>query len=154
MKRWMWILCGLLVFSLMEETGSRVEELQPVQLLQVTKKNGSIWLETDTNDFGRGDTLKNAMEDLQITAEKQIFLETADMLVLGENTESLLPELRRYLRPAVQVCRTQDDIDLTQAAVYLQNHRSYITLSRLSAEVTLPELKAAGGRLRLAGNNG
>ena len=154
MKRWMWLLCGLLAFWMIEETGSQVEQLQPVQLLQVTKKNGSIFLRTDTKDYGRGETLQSALADLQETSEKQIFLETADMLVLGENTENLLPELKMYLRPAVQVCSIRDEIDLSQAAVYLKNHGSQVRLGRWEEDRKLPELKAAEGRLRLEGSNG
>ena len=154
MKRWMWLLCGLLAFWMIEETGSQVEQLQPVQLLQVTKKNGSIFLRTDTKDFGMGETLQSALADLQETSEKQIFLETADMLVLGENTENLLPELKMYLRPAVQVCSIRDEIDLSQAAVYLKNHGSQVRLGRWEEDRKLPELKASEGRLRLEGSNG
>ena len=137
----------------MEETGSQVEMLQPVQLLQVTKLNGSIRLRTDTKDFGAGKTLQDAMEDLQATSEKRIFLETADMLILGENTEYLIPKLRRYLRPAVQVCRINEEMDPAQAAGYLQNHRSPATLARYEEFKELPQLRAAGGRLWLAEDN-
>ena len=154
MKRWMWLMCALLLFCLMEQTGAQVEMLQPVQLLQVSKINGSIWLRTDTKDFGTGKTLQDALEDLQATSEKQIFLETADMLILGENTEYLLPELRAYLRPAVQVCRTVGEMDPAQAAAFLENHSSRLTLGEYAEKSQLPELKAAGGRLRLAENHG
>ena len=153
MKRWMWILCGLLAFCLIEETGAQVEKLQPMQLLQATKENGCICLRTDTKEFGKGNTMLTAMRDLQDTAEKKIFLETADMLLLGENTEMLLPELRKLLRPAVQVCRVRGGIDLSQAALYLQNHSSNVTIGRMTAFKELPELKEEGGRLRLAETN-
>ena len=153
MKRWTWILCGLLAFGFMEKTGAQVEVLQPVQLLQVQKEKGIIWLKTDTEDFGSGESLQAAMKNLQETSEKRIFLETADMLILGENTQELLPELRTLLRPAVQVCGSKDELDLAQAAAYLKNHRSSITLAGITEEERkLPELKAEGGRLRLAGN--
>ena len=155
MKRWAWILCGLLIFSFMENTGAQVESLQPVQLVQIHKDENGITLETDTKDFGRGDTLSGALENLQATSEKRIFLETADMLILGRNGELLIMELKTILRPAVQVCRSEDKLDLFQAAAFLQNHRSSVILAEIpDGNTELPELQLAGGRLRLAGNNG
>lgn len=155
MKRWAWILCGLLIFGFAENTGAQMESLQPVQLLQVLKDDNGITIKTDTMDYGRGETLWAALKDLQDTSEKRIFLETADMLVLGEHTESLLPELKRILRPAVQVCRSKEEMDLPQAAAFLKTHGSNRILGEITKQnAVIPELQLAGGRLRLAGNKG
>ena len=155
MKRWTWLLWGLLIFGFIENTGARMESLQPVQLLQVIKDESGVTLKTDTKELGRGRTFCRALENLQETSEKRIFLETADMLILGEHAEELLPELKKILRPAVQVCKSDAELDLSQAAAFLENHRSEKILAEITEDTEeLPDLQNTGGRLKLAGNNG
>ena len=154
MKRWMWILGALLAFQLMEKTASDIEQLQPVQLLEVSRSRGEILLRTDTGDQGRGRNLEAAMKNMADTSEKRIFLETADQLLLRKNTEYMVPELYRLLRPAVRVCRVGQKVDLKQAAEFLSTHEPRNTLGKLYAgEGQLPELKVERGRLKLAGNH-
>ena len=154
MKRWMWILGALLAFQLMEKTGSDIEQLQPVQLLEVSRSRGEILLRTDTGDQGRGRNLEAAMKNMADTSEKRIFLETADQLLLRKNTEYMVTELYRFLRPAVRVCRVGQKVDLKQAAKFLSTHEPRNTLGKLYAgEGQLPELKVERGRLKLAGNH-
>ena len=104
MKRWMWILCGLLAFQMLEKTGSEMETLQPVQLLEVSRQGRWILLRTDTGDRGMGENLLSALQDMQESSRGRIFLETAEQVILKKGTESLVPELQQLLRPAAAVC--------------------------------------------------
>lgn len=154
MKRWMWILCGILVFQFLGETGEEVENLKPVQLLYAEKNGMEILLETDTGDQGRGQSLEEALENMQETASGRIFLETADQLLLSEDSEELLPELQRVLRPAARVCIAEEKPDLKEAAEFLTFHKPETTMGRLkSGIILLPGLILEEGRMRLEGTH-
>ena len=150
MKRWMWILCGILVFQLLGETGTQVENLKPVQLLYGSREADKIILKTDTGDMGSGESLQEALANMQKTASGRIFLETADLLLLSESSADLLPELRTVLRPAVRVCIANQEPDLKAAAEYLSYHEPETILGQLrSRKYPLPELILKEGGMEL-----
>lgn len=154
MKRWMWLLSAVLVVGLLGQSGEKLEELKPVQLLYVRKDGNRISVRTDTGDFGEGDTLPLALADLQSGTAGRIFLETADLLVLSREAESLLPQMGAYLRPAAMVCRAEYQIEPAEAADYLRIHRPGITLGMLRRKsCSLPVLKLEKGRMKLCGND-
>ena len=155
MKRWMWIICGILAFQMLGKTGEDLETLKPVQLLQVEKEQEQIILKTDTGDRVRGNTLRLALEDMQETADGRIFLETADYLLLTEGTEELVPELRKQLRPAVRLCMAEKNGNLKKLAQFLSAHEPGVSLGQYGyGKEKLPVLIMRKGRLKLAGNYG
>ena len=150
MKRWMWILSGLLAVQLLGETGVALENLKPVQLLLVEKQENRILLKTDLGDLGRGETVEEALRDMEMRAEGKIFLETAEQLVLTEDTVMLWQELMSSLRPATRVCLGKGEIDPAEAAAYLSYHKGEVTLGRLRADHRkLPVLYAVKGGMKL-----
>ena len=149
MKRWAWILCGILLMGTGGKTGEDLETLKPVCLLEVSWKKGSVMLRTDTGDYGTGASLQSALKDMEETSSGRIFLETADFLLLEGNAEALLPEIWEKLRPAVRVCRTEEKLDLRQAAEYLSVHLPETTLGGMEREGDIPpELIKEGERLK------
>ena len=152
MKRWIWILCGVLLFGLMGENGTEIENLKPVQLLEISRENGRILLQTDTGDRGRGRNLQEALEDLQASSDGRIFLETADLLLVRKNTEDLLNHLDSILRPAVRICITESQVDLQKAAKFLSCHRPERTLGEYrTGRKSLNRLLLKEGKMYLEG---
>lgn len=123
-----------------------VAKLQPVEVVRVTLEGREVVIETDTEAAGRGKSLKAAFEDMKQTTAGEVFLDTADYLILSRDTVSLLPELMEYLRPACQVCIGKGEMDLGQAAAFLTAHEPELTLTDWQGGLgPLPVLVEDGG---------
>ena len=150
MRRWMWILCGILAFQFLERTGTEPEQLKPVQLLLAEKTGERVILKTDTVDYGEGYTVKEALQNMEDSADGRIFLETAELLILKGTYEELLADLQKVLRPAVGICTTEERLDPAKAAEYLSVLRpehSFLELRVGNHE--LPQLQWEKGRGKL-----
>ncbi len=131
MKRWVWVLGAVLVLLFLGETGIRLEELKPVQLVYVREENGQVILETDTGDTGEGGDFNCALENMKDRASGRIFLETAELLVLTENGVCCLPQIYEKLRPAAEVCLAEGELEPEAAAEFLTVHKPDVTLQQL-----------------------
>ena len=155
MRRWIvytLVLAMALFLSPAEKTD--VGDLLPVELLHIYYSNeGTVCVETDTGDFGTGETLDRALSDLKATASGNIFLDTADYLVIAREAIPLLPRLWEILRPATQVCLgTGAD---PETARFLSAHKPGVTLNAIRAGMeALPVLTQAEGRYRLEYKSG
>ena len=142
MKKWGILLAGLLWLGTGQTAGTDVAKLRPVEVVLVRRWEGQVIIQTDTNDCGVGPDLSAAVEDLHRTTPAEIFLETADYLLIGDDAEPLLGELMAYLRPACQVCTVASPAELEGVAQFLQQHPPLVTLIRYrSGERSLPVLK-------------
>lgn len=151
MKRWILLaIAAAVVVSGPSAGGRDVARLLPVELLYIYRSGDQILVETDTGDLGTGGDLTAALEDLKASASAEIFLETADYLVVTEQTKDLIPQLWNILRPATEVClgiRAN-----AKAAEFLTAHRPGVTLNDMRAGVTeLPVLIQTEGRYHLVG---
>ena len=151
MRRWLLMLCGLLLAAwLSPVNGTDVGELQPVELLQVYRKGDKVVMSTDTGDVGTGFTLKAAWKNLKETTPGTIFLETADYLLLTVETEELLSELSRLLRPGAEVCLVEGAVDERKAAEWLAAHPPGVPLRSVRyGEETAPLLCLKEGRFTI-----
>lgn len=148
MKRWIFFAAALAAVVLMPARTKDVGELLPLELLSIYKDNNQIHVETDTGEAGVGDTLTQALEDLKATAPGEVFLETADYLIVTKDTVDLLPQLTEVLRPATEVC-LGINAD-TQAAAFLSAHKPGVTLKDCrSSGQALPRLIKTEERYRL-----
>ncbi len=150
MRRWIvYALVVALVLLLSPVEKTDVGELKPVELLYICyEESGRLSVETDTGDLGTGGTLEEALLDLKQSASGNIFLDTADYLILGENAVSQLPRLWELLRPATQVCLGTGVREDT--AKYLAAHQPGVTLNDIrSGWRAMPELKWAEERYRI-----
>lgn len=148
MKKWMLALAALIWFTPVK--GTDVGKLLPVELVSLRREGETLRMETDTGDFGMGDTLEEAMEDLKRTAQGQIFLETADYLLLSPDSQSVWPELLGYFRPGTLAYQTVNAVDPEEAAQYLRTRRAGIPLNRMEEAGPLPVIKEEEGRVELA----
>ncbi len=150
MKRWIALLAGFAAAMLIAPSqDTDIASLQPVELLYIYKEGGRVTVETDTGDLGAGGDLQGAMEDLKNTTPGEVFLDTAQYLLITESAEAYLPELKQILRPAAQVLRTEAEPDLETAVKYLSVHRSGLALKDWRAGMTIPKLTIKEGRYYL-----
>ena len=150
-----WVHYGLLfaliaLFGGKSEQGSDVGKLQPVQVVRVSSDAGAVQIETDTGDFGSGISLKEALEDLEKTSSAEVFLDTADYLIVTKECKGLLSALTRELRPSCAVCVEDGKTDMEQVAAFLEYHKPKVTLMHCKAgQQKFPILRTNGGRMEL-----
>ena len=127
--------------------GTDIGSLQPVEVVQLYKRNELLFIETDTGDLGWGMTAGDAVKKLKETTPGQIYLDTADYLLIDAGLEEYLPDLRSYLKKRTAMAYGQEEIDLQEAAAYLSVHRPARTIGkwRKPGEV----LTVEGGKLIL-----
>ena len=118
-----------------------VGDLEPVQAVWVHREQGNILLETDTEGRGRGATLQEALSDLENNCLKIIYLDTAQFLLVSEQTQSQIPELKELLKGSVKVCLWDGNGSVADAAQYLSAHEIGIKIRLWKPEVKLPNLQ-------------
>lgn len=140
------IMLGWLPFPI-----SDVGELQPLEVLYVyCQDDGTLCLDSDTGDRGAGDTLEEAFRDLRAGAKGEVFLDTADYVLLDPGMEEQAAGLWRELRPGCQVCQVSGQPDLEQTAKFLSAHEPELTLLQLLlGQNSLPILQVEKGEMRL-----
>lgn len=153
MKYWAWYIGAVVLVAIlgwMPFQGTDVARLQPVELISVSREENQVLVETDTGDSGRGQTLELALEDLYNSTPGEIFLETAEYLLITPEAQSLLLELTQTLRPSCKVCLREGEADLAEAAAYLSVHEPRLTLQDYrTGEKDIPKLKMEGERGQL-----
>lgn len=153
MKKWLWyafVITAVALLSGRSASRDDVGKLQPVQVVRVSSFEGWVRIETDTGDMGEGDTLKKAFDNMKQTASAEIFLDTADYLIVDETCRELLPTLADYLRPSCAVCMEKGRPDMELVGQFLEFHKPELTLMHYKAEEKeIPILKTEEGRMKL-----
>lgn len=154
MRRWLIYLIIFVAAAAMDFSmfrGTDVAKLLPVEVVRISKENGQIVLKTDTENVGRGTGLEEALSDLKATAEGDVFLETADYLIIAPGCTDLLEELKVCLRPSCGICLEAEETDLENAAKFLNAHEPKVTLQDWYSGITeLPTLMVRGEQMKLA----
>lgn len=142
MKRSVWFVAALTAIALLAKLphpATDVGKLEPVQVVWIGNAEAGVAVRTDTGAVGVGGDLASAAQALRDGASGVVFLETAELLIIEE--ESLIvPELYEILRPSCRVC-IGSGLDLTAAAAYLTVHPPNTTLAKIRAgDYALEEL--------------
>ena len=139
MKLWkIALLAAVILLPKLGTPAVDVGRLEPVQAVLLTGTEHSVELRTDTDAVGEGKTLAEAVAALRSGASREVFLDTADFLLLSGEIPSNEALLEAF-RPACAVCRTDSDTDPEAAAAYLRQHPPTRTLGELRAG--LPEVE-------------
>ena len=118
-----------------------IGKLHPVELIQLYRDGDTIVICTDTGAAGKGSTVAHAVANLKATTTGIVFLDTAEYLLVEESAEEDYPQITQYLKPSVKVCRSTGEIDLHQAAVFLDIHRPALGLRDVKGIRNAPILK-------------
>jgi hypothetical protein len=154
MRKWPIYLLSLAVVLLlgwMPFEGTDVAQLQPVRVIRISLELGRVTVETDTGDLGVGKNGQEAILNLKETTVGQVFLDTADFILVDEKSLQLLPELADVLRPGCGACLADGKMDLKDAGEFLEIHSPKFTLQDIRAgQSKLEKLTVSKGRLELA----
>ena len=150
MKRWMLLLALGTLLLWQPFYASDVAQLKPVEVIRVTSAPNGVLVETDTGEIGLGENLDEAFRDLKDTASGDIFLETADRLLVSPLAVQMLPELTDYLRPGCNICVEMGEVELDKVGAFLNIHEPGVTLQdHRAGQMVLPVLYMIDGRMYL-----
>lgn len=135
MKKWllpMAALAAVAIFSRLPHPARDIADLKPVRAVYIHMEGRTLHIETDTGDSGAGGDLSEAHEALRAEADGEIFLDTAEFLILDPKVP-VTEVFYSLLRPDCRVTFTDMPPDLEKAAAYLSQHLPKLTLARLRA---------------------
>lgn len=121
-------LAALLVLPRLPHPARDVSRLLPVQTVYLYIEEGLLRIETDTGDSGSGADLTEAAESLRSNASGEIFLDTAEFLILHPDVP-VTEEFYAHLRPGCRIVYTTERPDLAEATQYLAVHKPAKTLA-------------------------
>ena len=135
MKKWLIpaiVLAAVAVFSRLPHPARDIADLKPVRAVYIHMEGRNFHVQTDTGDSGTGPDLAEASSDLRSKADGEIFLDTAEFLILDPKVP-ITEVFYSLLRPDCRVTFTDAPPDLEKAAAYLSQHPPKLTLARLRA---------------------
>lgn len=135
MKKWLLpiaALAAVAIFSRLPHPARDIADLKPVRAVYIHMEGRTLHIETDTGDSGAGSDLTEACADLRTKADGEIFLDTAEFLILDPKVP-INEAFYSLLRPDCRVIFADAAHDLEKAAVYLAQHKPKLTLARLRA---------------------
>ena len=94
------------------------------QVLVVDASKGEVTVEADCGVSGSGASLSEALEDMRAHAPGELFLDTAEHIVLRERAWYLLPQAAscRALRPAARLVRAGGELPgIEELRAFLQD---------------------------------
>ena len=133
MKKWLVFAAAVTAVAILSRRphpARDVARLEPVQAVYIYQKNGTLCIETDTGAAGSGNTLAEAAADLKASASGEIFLDTAQFLLIDPEV-TITTDFHTLLRPTCGVTFTTAPPDLQAAADYLTIHQPFVTLLEL-----------------------
>lgn len=133
MKKWLYVIGALAAIGLLSRLphpSRDISKLEPVQAVYLYREAEELHIETDTGDHGSGKNLTEATENMKANSDGEIFLETAEFLILSPDIP-ITEEFYEHLRPDCKVCITWQTPDLPAAAQYLSLHTPKTTLAHL-----------------------
>ena len=134
MKKWLYpaVFLAAAILSRLPHPAVDIARLDPVRAIYLYMDGAELTIETDSGDSGTGSDLKAAYADLRANAHREIFLDTAEFLILDPKVP-ITEVFDSLLRPDCRVTFTDAPPDLEKAAAYLSQHLPKLTLARLSA---------------------
>lgn len=118
-----------------------VGKLEPVQAVWVYLEDGKLVLETDTEDKGSGQSVDEALADLEEHCKGIIYLDTAEFLLVEEAVTTQIPALGKHLKGSVMVSQWDGQGKVEDAAKYMDAHEKGCKLKDWNGNVKLPVLK-------------
>lgn len=140
MKRWLLLsaaLAAVAFLSRLPHPARDISGLEPVEVVWLHMEERELVIETDTGAKGTGKTLSEASENMKTAASAEIFLDTAEYLIIDPGIP-ISSDFYALFRPDCKVCFTTASPDLEKAADYLSAHTPTTRLSELRANITKP----------------
>ena len=152
MKRWLLYLMLLAITALSPIPRMDIAKLIPVEVVWISQQAGQVCLQTDTGEQGWGQDVRTALENLRASALGDVFLETAEYVIVEQGDEALLEQCEGLLRPACKICASNQMPDMETIAGFLATHEPEITMRQWQVEhLQLCILNIEEGRVTWSG---
>ena len=138
MKKWLVFAAAVTAVAILSRRphpARDVARLEPVQAVFIYQEDGTLFIETDTGAAGSGNTLTEAAADMKASASGEIFLDTAEFLLL-DPAVPVTEEFHTLLRPTCGVTFTHATPDLQAVSEFLSVHTPKHTLLELRIGIT------------------
>lgn len=128
-----------------------IGSLKPIEAIRISKNDARFTIETDTGDFGAGETLLEAVSHLSKTSAGYVYLDTAAFVIAEENVLEDLVQLRNVLRKGSYLLVENGWANISDVASFLKAHQTDMTFrDYLAGERDYPILSCANGRYEIA----
>jgi len=135
MKKWLYpaaILAAIGILSRLPHPAKDITALKPVRAVHLYLEAGKLAIETDTGDSGSGATLTDAYGDMKSKADGEIFLDTAEFLILSPDVP-ITADFYEIFRPTCKLVIFNTQPDLETISDYLAIHTPKTTLAHMRA---------------------
>ncbi len=140
MKMVLYCVLVILVF-LAPVTKQDIGDLEPIQAIWLYTEDEKVVLKTDTEDYGIGATVDEAISAMKKHSEGVIYLDTAQFLLVSKRAMPYMMQLAKKLKSSVKTCQWEGD-DVKLGARYLQAHDMGYRLKELSRGKQLQTIPA------------
>ena len=139
MKKWLYpaAFIAAAILSCLPHPAVDIARLDPVRAIYLYMDGAELTIETDSGDSGTGADLEGAYAALRANAHREIFLDTAEFLILDPNVPISEP-FYELLRPTTQVVFSNGKPDLETISDYLTIHPPETPLAHLRVTKTQP----------------
>ena len=142
MKTFRWILYAVILGALFLAPLQRIDiaNLKPIEAVWMYVENGTVFLETDTNDKGEGPSAEAALENMKNNSIGVVYLDTSQYLFISESAERVIPEVGLYLKGSVKLCIWDGLGEIGDAVKYAESHNLGLELRKWKGIGNLPEI--------------
>lgn len=151
--RWIIYIAALALTLMAPVKRTDVGMLQPVEVISLQRRGEELLLTTDTQDRGMGKNLDKAVENLKETTAGTVYLDTAEYLLIYPGCELEAGRIKEYLKDNVRICKISQQMDLAEAALFLDIHKPTRWLKDWKPGMQTDELRIENGRFQLVENN-
>lgn len=151
--RWIVYIAALALTLLAPVKRTDVGMLQPLEVISLQRRGEYLLITTDTQDRGMGKTLVKAIDNLKETTAGIVYLDTAEYLLIYPGCELEAQRLKEYLKNNVRLCKISQEMDLAEAAIFLDIHKPNQDLEDWEIGTKPDELRIENGRFQLVQNN-
>ena len=134
MKKWLYpaVFLAAAILSRLPHPAVDIARLDPVRAIYLYMDGAELTIETDSGDSGSGPNLEAAYAALRNNADREIFLDTAEFLILTPDVP-ITEVFYELLRPTTQVVFSNEKPNLETVSDYLTIHPPDLTLAKLRA---------------------
>jgi hypothetical protein len=148
---WALVIVVISVSDMLPFAGTDVAKLHPIEVLIVQRNNDILSISTDSGITGFGEDVPQALSDIKLVAAGEVFLETANYVLLSPDCSDVIDSFFAYIRPACQIYLFEGEGDWYQVSKYLESHPSNATLLACKrGEAYVPKIIVQEGEFRLA----
>lgn len=135
MKKWLYpaaLLAAIGILSRLPHPAKDITALKPVRAVALSLDGEQLQIEADTGDSGSGPTLTDAYGDMKSKADGEIFLDTAEFLILSPDVP-ITADFYEIFRPTCKLAFSNTQPDLETISDYLAIHTPKTTLAQIRA---------------------